>query len=98
MTISGLKTDWDMIVIGGGITGAGIFNEAVQRGLSCSASGAEGFFLGNIFPLFKNGPWRSTVLNFGKLVFGPGFGKGTARLLSEAPGLVDPLKFILADL
>ena len=33
-TIGGVKTQWDLIVIGGGITGAGIFREAARLGLS----------------------------------------------------------------
>ena len=31
----GVTADWDVIIIGGGITGAGILREAVSRGYRC---------------------------------------------------------------
>ena len=32
MTRGGLERDWDMVVIGGGITGAGVFRRAAALG------------------------------------------------------------------
>ena len=31
--LSSINKEWDIIIIGGGITGAGIFRQAVQEGL-----------------------------------------------------------------
>ena len=33
MKLEGIKKNWDLIVIGGGITGAGVFREAANMGL-----------------------------------------------------------------
>ena len=34
INLSDIKKEYDVIVVGGGITGAGVFHEAVQRGYS----------------------------------------------------------------
>ncbi|MBW2564606.1 MAG: FAD-dependent oxidoreductase, partial [Deltaproteobacteria bacterium] len=33
MKIEDIKKNWDLIIVGGGITGAGVFREAVKMGL-----------------------------------------------------------------
>ncbi|GAB6154182.1 hypothetical protein JCM17380_29320 [Desulfosporosinus burensis] len=33
--LSELKNTWDIIVVGGGITGAGVFREGARAGLRC---------------------------------------------------------------
>jgi len=95
MTISGLKNHWDMIVIGGGITGAGIFNEAVRRGLSVLLLEQRDFAWGTSSRSSKMVHGGLRYLISGNLFLTRASVKERQRLLSEAPGLVDPLKFIL---
>ena len=45
-TWSNLDQPWDLIVIGGGITGAGIFNMAAQKGLNTLLVEARDFSFG----------------------------------------------------
>lgn len=86
---------WDVLVIGGGITGAGIFREAASLGLHTLLVEAHDFASG-------------TSSHSGKLIHGglhylSRFQMRLAResvrerdvLLREDPGLVEPLDFIL---
>ena len=43
---SQLEQDWDVIIIGGGITGAGVLREAVNAGLNCLLLEAKDFSFG----------------------------------------------------
>lgn len=85
---------WDMIVIGGGITGAGILREAVRYGLrvvlleqndfgSGTSSRSSKLVHGGLRYLAE-GQWRLTLESV----------RERQRLLNEAPGLVDTLGFI----
>ncbi len=92
-----LQQDWDLIVIGGGITGAGVLRQAVNAGLKTLLVEAYDFTFG-------------TSSRSSKLVHG-GFRylrekqvdvtKESVRerewLLKEAPHLVTKLGFLLAD-
>jgi len=86
---------WDLIIIGGGITGAGIFNLAAKAGLS-------------VLLLEKNDFASGTSSKSSKLVHGGlrylkqaqfGLTRESVvereRLLREAPGLVTPLQFAM---
>ena len=93
--LSDFQKKWDIIIIGGGISGAGIFHEATKLRL-------------NALLLEKNDFAWGTSSRTSKLVHG-GFrylGQGRLgltrtsvvhrqRLIKEAPGLVEPLGFIL---
>lgn len=93
--LSDVPKKWDMIVIGGGIAGAGIFNEATKLRI-------------NTLLLEKNDFSWGTSSRSSKLVHG-GFrylGQGRLRLtrtsvvhrqrlIKEAQGLVEPLGFIM---
>lgn len=93
-TWSDLDQLWDIIVIGGGITGAGIFNMAAQKGLKVVLVEGQDFAFG-------------TSSRSSKLVHG-GFRylrnqqydvvresvKERERLIRESDGLVDPMAFI----
>jgi glycerol-3-phosphate dehydrogenase len=91
-----LNEAWDLVVIGGGITGAGIFAEAARGGLRTLLVEQRDFAWGTSS--------RSSKLVHGGLRY---LGAGQFRmarlavgeresLLREAPGLVSPLGFLLA--
>ena len=87
---------WDLIVVGGGIAGAGIFREAARRGLavlmleggdfaSGTSSRSSKLVHGGIRYL-QYGHWRLTRESL----------RERDRLLREVPGLVEPLFFVRA--
>jgi len=85
---------WDVIVIGGGITGAGIFNMAAQKGLKVALVEARDFGYGTSS--------RSSKLIHGGIRYlkNRQFDvvresvKERERLIRESDSLVDPLAFI----
>lgn len=94
MTINEIKTDWDMIITGGGITGAGIFREAAQMGLSVLLLEQRDFAWGTSSRSSKMVHGGLRYLIEGKLLLSMASVRERQRLLSEAPGLVDPLNFL----
>jgi glycerol-3-phosphate dehydrogenase len=85
---------WDLIVVGGGIAGAGVFREAARRGVrtlllegrdfaSGTSSRSSKLVHGGIRYL-QHGHWRLTRESL----------RERERLLREAPGLVEPLFFV----
>ena len=89
-----LNRPWDLVVIGGGITGAGIFREAARWGLrvllveqgdfaSGTSSRSSKLVHGGLRYL-ATGEWRLTLESV----------RERQRLLREAPGLVEPLGFV----
>jgi len=93
-TWSDLDQLWDVIVIGGGITGAGIFNMAAQKGLRVVLLEARDFAFGTSS--------RSSKLIHGGLRYLKNRQfevvresvRERERLVRESDGLVDPLAFI----
>ena len=87
---------WDVIVIGGGITGAGILREATRLGLRTLLVEGRDFAWGTSS--------RSSKLVHGGLRYLKTLQLGLMRasvrerekLLEEGPGLIDPLGFLLA--
>ncbi|MCU1748607.1 glycerol-3-phosphate dehydrogenase/oxidase [Pseudomonas sp. 6D_7.1_Bac1] len=86
---------WDLIVIGGGISGAGILREAARRGWRCLLLEQRDFAWGTSS--------RSSKMVHGGLRY---IAKGQwrlardsvherQRLMEQAPGLVDPLSFLM---
>ncbi len=94
MTASGLKTDWDMTIIGGGITGAGIFREACRMGLSVLLLEQKDFAWGTSSRSSKMVHGGLRYLIEGKIRLSMASVRERQRLLHEAPGLVDPLRFL----
>ncbi|AYC33457.1 glycerol-3-phosphate dehydrogenase/oxidase [Pseudomonas cavernae] len=88
--------EWDLIVVGGGISGAGILREAARRGWKCLLIEQRDFAWGTSSRSSKmvhgglryiaKGQWRLTRDSVHE----------RQRLLGEAPGLVDPLSFVMA--
>ncbi len=93
-TWSNLEQNWDIIVIGGGITGAGIFNMAAQKGLKVLLLEVKDFAFGTSS--------RSSKLVHGGIRYLKNQQYDVVResvqerqrLLQESDGLVDPLAFI----
>ncbi|HET8883247.1 MAG TPA: glycerol-3-phosphate dehydrogenase/oxidase [Solimonas sp.] len=90
-----LNDRYDLIVVGGGITGAGVFREAVRRGVRALLVDAADFASGTSsassklvhggLRYLKNGQWRLTMESV----------RERERLLREAAGLVEPLPFLM---
>lgn len=93
-----LKQPWDVLVIGGGITGAGIFNLAARSGLRVLLVEAGDYASGTSsrssklvhggFRYLKNRQFSVTRESV----------RERERLLRQAPGLVTPLQFLLPNL
>ncbi|HET7457524.1 MAG TPA: glycerol-3-phosphate dehydrogenase/oxidase [Gemmatimonadaceae bacterium] len=90
------RAPWDVIVVGGGVNGAGVFRECVRRGLSTLLLEANDFAWGTSSRSSKlvhggvryltQGQWRVTREAV----------RERDRLAREAPGLVEPLRFVRA--
>jgi len=86
---------WDLIVIGGGISGAGILREAARRGWRCLLLEQRDFAWGTSSRSSKmvhgglryiaKGQWRLTRDSV----------RERQRLLDEAPGLIEPMSFMM---
>ncbi len=92
-----LPGPWDVIIIGGGITGAGIFREATRAGLRTLLVEAQDFARGASsrssklvhggFRYLRNGQIRLTLQSV----------RERERLIHEGRGLVTQLGFLLAS-
>jgi glycerol-3-phosphate dehydrogenase len=90
-----LNQPWDIIIIGGGITGAGILHEATRLGLrsllveqrdfAWGASGRSSKLIHGGLRYMKEGNLRLTLESV----------RERERLLQERRGLIDPLGFLL---
>jgi len=95
MGLQSLPKTWDLIIIGGGITGAGIFREASRMGLNVLLVEQKDFAWGTSsrssklvhggLRYLKEGHFRMTKIAIAE----------RERLLKEAPGLVESLGFLL---
>lgn len=94
--LAGRRAPWDVIVVGGGIAGAGVLREATRRGLSALLLEGRDFAWGTSsrssklvhggIRYLQYGHWRLTRESL----------RERDRLLREAPGLVEPLFFLRA--
>ena len=103
LTISGRETAWqqideelDLLIIGGGITGAGILREATRIGLRCLLVEQRDFAWGTSSRSSKlvHGGFR--YLKQGRLDLTRASVQARQQLLHEGPGLIDPLGFLLS--
>jgi len=86
---------WDIIIIGGGITGAGILREATRLGMHALLVEQRDFAWGTSSRSSKlvHGGFR--YLKEGKLTLTRDSVHEREQLLHEGPGLIDPLGFLL---
>ncbi len=93
---SHLDQRWDVIVIGGGITGAGILREAARLGLRTLLVEQRDFAWGTSSRSSKLVHGGLRYLKEGKVRLTRAAVHERKRLLHEGPGLIDPLGFLLA--
>ncbi len=95
MFFSDLDDSWDLIVIGGGITGAGILLAASKMGFRALLLEQNDFAWGTSSRSSKMVHGGLRYLKQGKLFLTRTSVKERERLVKEAPGLVDPVRFLL---
>ena len=93
---SKLDQSWDIIIIGGGITGAGILREATRLGLKALLVEQRDFSWGTSSRSSKLVHGGIRYLKEGKLRLTLASVQERERLMEEGPGLIDPLGFLLA--
>lgn len=94
---SGLNRSWDIVIIGGGITGAGILREAARAGLhvlllekgdfASGTSGHSSKLVHGGLRYLRNGQLKTTVASVHE----------REKLLREGRGLVTPLGFLFVN-
>jgi glycerol-3-phosphate dehydrogenase len=92
---SRLDQPWDVIVIGGGITGAGILREAIRLGLRTLLVEQRDFAWGTSSRSSKLVHGGLRYLKEGRIDLTRASVLERERLLAEGPGLIDPLGFLL---
>jgi glycerol-3-phosphate dehydrogenase len=90
-----ISEPWDMIIIGGGITGAGILREATRLGLHVLLVEQRDFAWGTSSRSSKLVHGGLRYLKEGKLVLTRDSVRERQQLLQDGPGLIDPLGFLL---
>lgn len=95
MGFSDLNDEYDVIVAGGGITGAGVFSEAVHKGYKVLLLEAEDFSWGTSSRSSKMVHGGLRYLKQGKFFLTKQAVKQREFLLTQYPGLVTPLKYIM---
>ena len=89
--------DWDIVIIGGGITGAGILLEASRRGLKALLVEQRDFAWGTSSRSSKLVHGGLRYLKDGHFALTRESVRERQTLLREAPGLVEPQSFAFAD-
>jgi glycerol-3-phosphate dehydrogenase len=89
------QTDWDLVVIGGGITGAGILREASRMNLNVLLVEQNDFAWGTSSRSSKLVHGGLRYLKEGRIFLTIHSVVERERLISQAPGLVDPLGFLM---
>ncbi|MFN2284086.1 MAG: FAD-dependent oxidoreductase, partial [Anaerolineae bacterium] len=91
-----LDQPWDVLIIGGGITGAGILREATRAGLKALLVEQKDFAWGTSSRSSKLVHGGLRYLKEGKVFLTRASVQERKRLIAEGPGLIDPLGFLLA--
>lgn len=86
---------WDVIVVGGGITGAGIFREAAHAGLRVLLVEQKDFAWGTSSRSSKMVHGGLRYLGSGQFALANHSVKERQNLMQELPGLVEPLPFMM---
>jgi glycerol-3-phosphate dehydrogenase len=90
-----IASPWDMIIIGGGISGAGILREATRLGLRVLLVEQRDFAWGTSSRSSKLVHGGLRYLKEGKLILTRDSVREREQLLHDGPGLIDPLGFLL---
>ena len=93
---SELDQEWDLIIIGGGITGAGVLREAVRAGLHALLIDRQDFAAGTSSRSSKLVHGGLRYLRSGQISTTVSSVHERERLLQEGDGLVTPLGFLYA--
>jgi glycerol-3-phosphate dehydrogenase len=92
-TIKDIKKNWDLVIIGGGITGAGILRETARMDLNVLLVEQQDFAWGTSSRSSKLVHGGLRYLKEGKIALTRDSIKERERLLKEGPGLVESLGF-----
>ncbi len=95
MDINNIASHWDLVVIGGGITGAGILREATNMGLKAILVEQKDFAWGTSSRSSKLVHGGLRYLKEGHFLLTKMAVEEREYLLKEAPGLVEPLELLL---
>ena len=95
MNINNIASHWDLVIIGGGITGAGILREAANMGLQALLVEQKDFAWGTSSRSSKLVHGGLRYLKEGHFLLTKMAVEEREHLLKEAPGLVEPLEFLL---
>ena len=91
-----IDRDWDLLIIGGGITGAGILREASRLGLQAMLVEQRDFAWGTSSRSSKLVHGGLRYLKQGRFALTHASVQARQQLLHEGPGLIDPLGFLLS--
>jgi glycerol-3-phosphate dehydrogenase len=95
MRLIDTDNSFDLVVMGGGVTGAGVFHEAVRLGLKTILLEAKDFAWGTSSRSSKMVHGGLRYLKQGKFLLTKAAVKERERLLRTYPGLVNPLDFLM---
>ncbi|HVJ89425.1 MAG TPA: glycerol-3-phosphate dehydrogenase/oxidase, partial [Labilithrix sp.] len=93
---SRLDQEWDLVIVGGGITGAGILGEAVRHGKKALLVESQDFSSGTSSRSTKLVHGGLRYLRQGQFLVTRKSVRERERLMREGVGLVTPLRFALA--
>jgi len=88
-------SSWDIVIVGGGITGAGVLREATRKGLKAILVEQRDFAWGTSSKSSKMVHGGLRYLASGQFSLTRDSVKERQRLLTEVPGLVSPLPFLM---
>lgn len=95
MKFSDIDKEYDLVIAGGGITGAGVFHGAVKKGYRVLLVEAKDFAWGTSSRSSKMVHGGLRYLKQGKFFLTKAAVKERERLIKQYPGLVTPLKFMM---
>lgn len=95
MQLENMSSDWDLVVVGGGITGAGVLWEATRLGVRALLVEQRDFAWGASSRSAKLVHGGLRYLKHGRFWLTWESVKDRERMLKEAPGLVSPLEFVM---
>jgi len=95
MRLNKINDNWDLIIIGGGITGAGILREASRMGINVLLIEQKDFAWGTSSRSSKLVHGGLRYLKDGRIFLTRDSVVERERLLREAPGLVEPIGFLM---